>query len=310
MKPISLAVLAFVASASFAQAATVNGFTSFVALGDSLSDDGKLGALQPPSDGGRFSNGPTFAEVIGDEFLASFNLAIGGATAGDNAMPIAPISTFTGQVGFLNSLLGGISSALGNNPLVSVLFGANDLFQNLGTVPGIGMQAAMDVEDGIRNVAALDPRFDDFLLISLPNLGLTPAFAIEPEPVRMLATEESNDFNEQLSISAEVLRGEGLNIIEFDLDTFFQSALVDLGLAFGPCTADITVAGPNCVDAGIDPDTLFFVDGVHPNRIVHAAAADAILTALPEVPLPAGLPLLLTGIALYGLASRRNRSRV
>lgn len=316
MKNVSLTTLAFVVSAPFAQAATVNGFTSFVALGDSLSDAGMLPALQPPSLEGRFSNGPTFAEGLGADFLAeglaAFNLAIGGATASDtntNAItqtPFAPISTFGGQVTALGGVLAGFAAALGDNPLVSVLFGANDLFQNLG-IPGAGQQAALDVESGIRAVSALDPRFDDFLLFNLPNLALTPGFA--GGPIEDLAFAESDAFNQQLTLSAEALRDDGLNVIEFDLDAFFVDALDTLGLINAACTADITVAGPNCVEMGIDPDTLFFVDAVHPNQIVHAAAADAIRAQLTPVPLPAGLPLVITGLALLGLASRRNRSR-
>lgn len=319
MKQITLAAVAFVASASFAQAATVNGFTSFIALGDSLSDDGKLPALPLPSLDGRFTNGLTFAEQLAmdfeDEGLATDNLAVGGATAGDvntnpiTLTPFAPIATFSGQVAALGgALLGGAGAVLGNNPLVSVLFGANDLFQNLGT-PDIGQQAALDVEAGIRAVGALDPRLDDFLLINLPNIGMAPAFM--GGPFEALASAETIAFNDQLTLSAEALRDDGFNVIEFDLDAFFVTAQAELGLELGPCRASFSIPGPSCADSGLfDVDTLFFADSVHPTAVVHAAAANAIRNALPEIPLPAGMPLLLTGIALYGLASRRNRSRV
>lgn len=323
MKQLTLTALLFVASASFAQATTVNGFTSFIALGDSLTDDGKLGALPPPSDGGRFSNGPTFAENLASDFenagLVDFNFAVGGATAeDDNENPIAlipqltPISTFAGQVATLGgALAAGASAVIGDTPLVSVLFGANDIFQDLGEgsfIGEIGQQAALAVENGIRSVGALDARLNNFLLINLPDFAELPAF--NGMPTEDIASIESMTFNQQLSLSAQALRDDGFNVIEFDLDAFFVMAQANLGLDNAACRPSFAIPGPSCEDLGGNADDFFFADSVHPNRIVHAAAAEAIREQLTPVPLPAGMPLVLTGVALLGLASRRrNKAR-
>ena len=304
-------------------------FTSYYAFGDSLSDDGKLGALYPPSLDGRFSNGRVWTEYVADAFAAAGrdtgNLALGGATAGDvNLKPLAPLSTFKGQINtFLDSMANGFGLPTklapapqyaatppnpGANPLVSVMFGANDIFQNFSPVA-----AAHAVTDNIRYLAtATGGVFNDFLLAGLPDLGKTPAFMGSAD-----ATLAALAFNLTLAGDVLGLRAEGLNIIGFDTDAVFQDILDDVkagGIKYGildattPCTASLSQPGPSCVGQ-IDPNLLFFSDGVHPNGKVHEIVGDRVLAVLEDsvtpVPVPASLPLLLAGLAGLGLAARR-----
>jgi len=191
-----------------------NNFTSYYAFGDSLTDDGKLGQLFPPSLDGRFSNGPTYAEILADEFtgagLDSANFALGGATANDvNLEPLSALSTFAGQIATFAGALGAGAVAPGSNPLVSVFFGANDFFQGRNPI-----EAAGDVAQGIRDIAALGEGFDDFLLLGLPDIGSTPAFAGEGSDA---ASAASMIFNAKLARyvrSFEV--NYGLSITNFD----------------------------------------------------------------------------------------------
>jgi len=160
-----------------AQASTLGDYyTSYYAFGDSLTDDGKFGILFPPSLGGRFSNGPTYAELVADRFEA----------AGRDTTP-------------------------GDNPLVSVLFGGNDFFQGKDLIA-----AADSVADGIRAIAATAGQsFDDFIVATLPDVGLTPAFLGAGSA---FATAGADTFNARLRSNITDLRAEGLRIIYFDSD--------------------------------------------------------------------------------------------
>lgn len=209
MKNQIMALGLVVGMASAVQSGTLaDNFTSFYAFGDSLSDDGKLGQLAPPSVGGRFSNGPVWTEIIADMFRAAGkeaqNYALGGATAGTvnvtdysnggtvppaQAAALTALSTFENQAATFGATVG----QAGDNPLVSVLFGANDFFQQLGTAAFNPIQTAANVIAGIRTVASKDTKFDDFLVSNLPDFSRIPAFNVELVVARAtLAALEAN----------------------------------------------------------------------------------------------------------------------
>lgn len=292
-------------------------YTSYLAFGDSLTDDGKFGALPPPSLGGRFSNGRTYAEYIADEITQngnqSLNVAIGGATANDvNDEPFSILSTFQGQINFAIANIGGGLFTPGSKPLVSVFFGANDFFQGNDVV-----QAADDVTDGIRDLVAAGSTFGvtfaDFLVLGLPDIGDTPAFA-DPA-ASAFATASVAAFNNRLFANFGDLESQGLNVIGFDTDVVFQEirqSVIGGTFEFGigditiPCRASFRLPGQSCPD----PNLLMFSDSVHPNAIVHQVIGSRVIAALEAevatVPLPATLPLLI--FAFGGLACvRRNR---
>lgn len=330
MKQLLTTTAVIVAFAVPANAATLTStFTSFYAFGDSLTDDGKLGTLNAPSLDGRFSNGEVYAEIIAQEFeqagLDTGNLALGGATAGDeNANAFAPLSTFGGQVDvFAGSLASGtgLPTAVaptfevaptgpdtGDNPLVSVFFGANDIFAGQDVIA-----AANAVADGIRDLAALGSQFDDFLVLGLPDIGDTPAFSGSIQ-----ASAASNAFNGQLLSNITDLEAEGLSISYFDTDAVFQEIIASVENAtfeFGifdattPCTVSFSETGPSCLDAGIEPNTLLFGDAVHPSAPAQALVADRIIAQvegeLSVVPLPASMAFMIFGIAAFGAARMR-----
>lgn len=317
-------------------------YTGFYSFGDSLSDDGKFTQLDPPSLGGRFSNGLVWAEHIEDQFIAAGrdtgNLALGGAVAGNvNLNSTAPLATFAGQVAtFANALQIGIglptrvlpsvqvkpdAPAPGTNPLLSVWFGANDIFQGFNPV-----LAADAVATGIRALNAIRPAvFDDFLVVALPDLGKTPAFAGAGAADATMAT---NLFNAQLAMNVRALRQEGLNIVEFDPNNVLQKILDDIDAGtfqFGivdaenPCTLSVgapldpnTTNPGSCLDLGIDPNRLLFVDGVHPNAVAHSLFAEevgrGVNANLGAVPLPATLPLMVVVLAGVGFVARGRRA--
>ncbi|MGZ2259555.1 SGNH/GDSL hydrolase family protein [Roseobacter sp. A03A-229] len=364
--------------ATGAQAGVLD-FTSYYALGDSLSDDGKLGQLAPPSVGGRFSNGPVWTEIIADRFRAAKketqNLALGGATAGninttdysgggtvppEQVAALTALSTFQNQAATLAATVGNA----GSNPLVSVLFGANDFFQQLGTAEFNPVRTASEVISGIRAVAASGPQFDDFLVSNLPDISRTPAFnaelvvaqatlaALKADPTtapEVIAEAEaavagltdratairgaSLLFNAKLEAGLQELEAvDGLTITRVDQFSYFSDLIANAS-SFGitdtifPCTTtlrELQLDG-NCSFVGFtddgqpifDPtlaDKLLFADGVHPNRIAQAQFAEFALSTIEDrlptpVPVPAGLPLLLAGLGVFGVVARRRGTR-
>lgn len=353
-------------------------FTSYYAFGDSLSDDGKLGQLAPPSVGGRFSNGPVWTEIIADRFRdarkETRNYALGGATAGDTnttdysgggTVPPAQVAALTALSTFKNqaTTFAATVGNAGSNPLVSVLFGANDFFQQLGTPEFNPIKTAGEVIDGIRAVAATGAQFDDFLVSNLPDISRTPAFNAElvvaratlaalkldptAEPADIILAEAaiatlsgraaaiqgaSLLFNSELENGLRDLEtDDGLTITRVDQFSFFNDLIGradSLGIVdtIFPCTTSLRVLQieGNCSFVGLnsdgqpifDParaDQLLFADGVHPNRIAQSEFADFALSRiegqiLAAVPLPAGLPLMIAGLGVFGVISRRRRA--
>ena len=333
MKVLYAAAMAVGLSGAAHAASLTDIYSGFYSFGDSLSDDGKFTQLDPPSFGGRFSNGLVWAERIEDQFIAAGhdtgNLALGGATAtGFN--PAVPLSTFAGQVAtFTGAIASGSglptrvlpsvetkpdAPAPGTNPLLSVWFGANDIFQGFSPI-----DAANAVADGIRNLNKINPGvFDDFLVMNLPDIGASPAFSGDAAKD---ATKASKLFNWQLAMNVLDLENEGINIIGFQPNRILSRIIEDVQtgqFSYGifdvttPCTLsvgaplnpDVTNPG-SCLDLGVDPNTLLFVDGVHPNAKAHELFAEAVGTKLSSVPVPAGLPLLLSALAGLGFAARR-----
>lgn len=305
-------------------------FTGFVTLGDSVSDDGKFGALVgPPSFQGRLTNGLVWAEYIAQAFVdegkATANLALGGATAGatnsfDARYLAADAALGTnffslGTLGRQVAALGATSSqALGGNPLVSVLFGGNDFLQNSST-PGFSVQGvAQDIANGIRALAQSGAQFDDFLVANLPDFSVNPLNPATPTQ-RLLQRGLTQAFNAALEGQLQILESEGLNIQRFDLFTFMDGIYAQagtLGLRLdATCTDDLFSLAQtfqNCPTIE-SADGFLFVDAVHFNRVVHEKIGQAglalVSNRIAAVPLPAGMPLLLFALGLFAITRRK-----
>lgn len=342
-----LLTIAVIAAPLAAQASTVtDAFTSFWALGDSLSDNGNLplavflagrpgapispsegqAAYYAPDDAPRFSNGPTFAERIATAFEAAGrptgNLAHGGAEAGEPADP----SDLTPGLAQQRQQLAGASGSFGLRPLVSILIGANDIFAGLASADPIAnaLGAAIKAADAVAETASLlgTQGVGDFLIANLPDLGATPAFALFQPQARLLASAATSAYNARLAANIAGLEASGLNVI--DLDIFGQlNGIIADPAAFGygntslpclfpnPATAGALGQAPVCTD-GESLSRLFF-DALHPNGLAHAQfgqiALDRLAADLAPIPLAGSLPLLLTGLgAVAVLRSRRVRN--
>lgn len=345
-KLVSCAVLALSLTGG-AQAATLaDTFTSFYVLGDSNSDPGNFGPNGPPPPyfNGQFSNGPVWADIIDDDFetgdpdnIRTENYAFGGArVTEDSDAPDLPLQLqlFAADLdpNIPDPLFG--TPVLGDRPLLSVWFGANDIrsiYQDyeaaIGSVGGLAQaaqEAALAQAADVARAAAAqtgaiygstlelmaqDPRLSDLLSFTTADAGLTPEYASANFE---LLTELSLLFNAELDASLSRIETLGVNVYSVDVFAIQQQVFADPS-RFGveevrePC---LTLE-PGGLAQCSDPETYLYWDEVgHLSGAAHAILAeivtDTVLSAQPApVPLPAGLPLMLAGLG--GLATLRCR---
>lgn len=262
-------------------------FDRIVTFGDSLSDNGNLKAAvgQPGPDYffGRFSNGPTFTELLagpvnlatgessqqrfwGPGFLVNpapvtgdVNLAIGGAQAAGGLLPSEQV-----QIGAFLAAGG----HFGANDLVTSLAGANDIF-NAGLSPVAANNAAIAQTANLSTLVGAGAR--TILVGNLPNLGATPQFSgsVITANAGLIAT---NTFNARLDQGVEQLAAANpqANIVQMDLRTAAEIIAANPA-AFGftnvtdRCYVGTGTGGTTCAN----PDQFSFWDGVHPTAAAH-----------------------------------------
>ncbi len=317
----AITVAAITLSAPLSASTLTDTFSSFWALGDSLSDNGNLleatGNPPFPYFEGRFSNGPVWNESIIAEFVeagqapvvgapgvGSFegNFAYGGArTSGDNEQ--GPIPGLDQQVQLFTAFASG---AMGDNPLVSIWAGANNIFQDLDE-PRIGQtarDAANDVASSIRSLN--DIGVQNFLVFNLPNIGTTPSYLGTDEARR--ATRATNAFNRRLDRQITRLENtRDVNIIEIDIFSLFND------ITGGTSEFDYANFEDQCIqnltNGVCDPTSWLFWDGVHPTATAHADINEYVRARIAEelsvVPLPASGLLLVFGLGALAMFRRR-----
>nr|WP_314526037.1 autotransporter domain-containing protein [uncultured Brevundimonas sp.] len=280
----AVAALALAACA-FAGSASAQTYNRLVVFGDSLSDNGNLylisggtQPLSPPYYQGRFSSGRTFVELLGfnaanfnGSVTGSINYAFGGSrTDASTGVPF----------GMLNQLsrytaAGGRFSA---TDLVSVLGGANDIFQGLpaagasaspvAAITPVVTGAAANVNTLVNSVAGAGA--GTILVTNLPKLSLTPQF--RGTAAAPLADYAVTTFNTalQTGLTTTAAAQPGSNIIMMDLFKVGDTLAANPGL-FGitnitqPCFNGATVCS--------NPDSYFYFDGVHPTAAGHRIIA-------------------------------------
>ncbi len=286
-RTLRLTLLAACSATAFAAAGAVSAQTydRVVVFGDSLSDNGNLfratNGTQPPSPPyfqGRFSNGPTFIEVLFPNqrpfgsTTGNVNNAFGGARSDiQQNPPSLPIQlqAYTAAGG-----------RFGPRDLVSVLGGANDILQTIPVaagnpntaqtvVGGVATQAAVNIGNLTRNIAAAGA--GTILVGNLPNIGATPQLAGPAAPLGSFATDTFNGaLRQQLFAAAG---GTGANIILADYNR--ASEFVRLNPApFGFTNTTQTCLNATTGAVCANPDTFFFFDGVHPTAAAHRLLAN------------------------------------
>lgn len=278
------AALAVALVAMSGSAASAQTYDRLVVFGDSLSDNGNLygatGGTQPASPPywqGRFSDGRTFAEQLGfnaanfnGPVTGSINMAFGGARTDSQTAPLGmqlQLATYLARDG-----------KFGGGDLVSVLGGANNIFQGLpaagastnptGTIATTSRSAATDVAGLVRSVAQAGA--GTIVVTNLPRLSVTPQF--RNTAAAPLADFAATTFNTALynNLASVAAANGGTNIIQVDLFTAGDAIAADPA-AFGIKNA--TAACFNGVTVCANPGEYFYFDGVHPTTKGHSIIA-------------------------------------
>lgn len=343
MKHSLIKILAVVGFATSASAGSVTDtYSSFWALGDSLTDtgnlpgfayyfatDGRSGYVEDSNtylandkwgfDTGRLTNGRTWAERVATEFAsagrATGNLAVSGAGATDaNWLGSFIIDNLDDQTNSLAAKTG----SFGDKPLVSLWFGANDIFAKLGKSDL--MTTVNAAADAVTNAATTISGWGvtDFLIPNLPDIGKTPAYALIETGLQSAATAASHAFNARLASNIAALELSGLNVVAMDVAQMMDDIFADPG-AHGytdlitPCifpdNSAASDAGQNRQCSVAEASDRLFFDEVHPNSVAHRHMAETAMAALEAnlaaVPVPASLPMAVFAVGAIGWVARR-----
>ena len=291
----AVAALTLAAACAIAGSANAQSYTRLVVFGDSLSDNGNLFAAtagaQPPAPfywQGRFSTGPVFTELLGFNagrltagapVSGSINLAFGGARTDLSASPLgmrAQLATYQG--------LGG---TFGPNDLVSILGGANNIFQGLtafsllppsnpaasnptGYMTPIALSAASDVNTIVGTVAQMGA--GTILVTNLPKLSITPQF--RTSPAAPLADFTVGAFNTALltGLTTTAAARPNTNIIMMDIYKIGDTIVANPG-AFGLTNVTDACFNQTALTVCATPNSYFYLDGVHPTAKGHEILA-------------------------------------
>ena len=154
-------------------------------------------------------------------------------------------------------------------------------------------------------------RFRPFFLTQLLGAFNDNLYRNGPDP----KTRGKAAYNLALAaVLADAEGNLGVNIIAFDVAALFAELVADPG-SYGFADASnrcwtgtaLGFAGGGTLCA--DPDSYVFFDGVHPTAAAHAILGDLAteLVNSSVVPVPAALPLLLSGLGFLGVYGRRRK---
>ena len=300
----------------------------------------------PPSNHDSFTNGPVAGQVLandlglnanpslwvtgfqdvnnlfgGPSYTPGGNYAVAGAIAAPSlAQGGVPGANLPQQVA---GYLGATGGKADPNALYIVFIGGNDvrnaaLYGSSTTGPA-GITTGVAAEIGvIEALSAAGAR--NFLVPSVPNVGIIPEFAQDNPTLSAAATAYSQGYDAQLSAGLGGLSlPQGTDLTPFDLYDY-NAAIQANAAALGftdttdrcftstPLSAAATLG---CGPDGQNVDSFTYWDAIHPTAPVQALWASGMLAALEGTPNPSPIPepasLVLLGAGLLGIAGLRRR---
>lgn len=279
--------------ACFPTLADAQQFSRIISFGDSLTDNGNLfaaaGTPPAPYYQGRFSNGPTWVELLNGPMqrlgqtsplnvngTSNINFAFGGART--DTLVAQPPGTST-QIGAF-ALLGGKYT---NRDIVTVWGGANEFIQRMqlpinpatiqGEIQTIMTGAAGNIGAQVNAIAQAGA--GTIVTVNLPDLGAAPAFSGTATGAQ-IASFASNSYNSawQIATSAAAAANPNVNVIQVPVDQLFAAVIANPGqFGFTNATSQC-VTTATCVLAPASTQNQFlFWDSVHPTAAGHALMA-------------------------------------
>ena len=294
---LSLAFFGGLSASAFAD----QHFSSVIAFGDSLSDNGNYyrlvdrltpliphdGSPPPPYFFGRFSNGRVAVERLAHQLELSLDdHAVGGALSGaGNEDPRFPQSGLLSQVHALVDQRG----VLDGRALYVIWCGANDFLGLLNGPPTVRPELAIaNAVGNLSNAVALlyARGARHFLLPNLPDLGLTPA--ARKSNASGLASQLSAGFNFGYAQALQSLAYQLPRVHFYPVDIAqFEQSVVANPAGFGLSNIeDACIKDPSheCIFNSFNGGQTGYLywDDVHPTAEGHALIAAQFLSALPS----------------------------
>lgn len=269
------------------------GFSSLVFFGDSLTDNGNLFALTgqpaPPYVNGRFSNGPTYAEIVpGLLGVTAQNFAFGGAEAANNGSPGEnPIINLNAQVSTFLASLPPTGAPDGTAAVLNI--GNNDYLRFAPASPAevpayIGQVVGSIGAEAQRLLAA---GVNEIILFTLPGVAVTPLGAtLAPAQLAgaQAIVEGHNAGIVQLATSLGQL---GVQVEVVDIFRLAQELGADREtFGFKTTTTPVVAPGPDGtpvatgIDQVLDADEIAFFDAIHPTGAAHGVQAAFVAASL------------------------------
>lgn len=278
---------------------------SFYGFGDSLVDNGNIprvygvpftyieGANAQYYDNGRFSNGPTWAEILpgltGLSFTAANDVAVGGAFTGPltiNNVTYNNLSNYEGLPVPLPSFdqeVTNFAAAGGHfnqGDVVGVWVGANNYFVAAGAIaqnPGAAQaiitaavtQDITQIYTGVGGLISLGAR--TLIVQDLPLLGFTPNFNTSSLPTILAVDGISIAHDQSLAAAMGSLHSTtGANIIVVNEQQLFNEVLANPAAYGISNTTQACVYTPSCASSTLaQQDKYLFWDDVHPTAGIH-----------------------------------------
>jgi phospholipase/lecithinase/hemolysin len=313
-----------VAAASLALAASTHAsaYSGLYAFGDSLSDVGNVFSLTgnppPPYYNGQWSNGNVWLQTLaGDLALAPLtpsllggtDYAYGGAQSGGTIFHTANSTDVMGASGQIAQFQAAHPGGANPGALYTIWIGGNDLLgisgsATAGQIQTLAGQTIGNIDSAIGALAGAGAK--DFLVLTLPNVGKTPAALASGSASTASAIAAS--FNSLLlngnagagipSLSA-LATGLGLNLSVFDAYAYVDDVVANPA-AHG--FTNVTSACFNGSTVCANPNEYLFWDSIHPTAASHLALGNAVAAAVPE---PATWAMMIVGFGIVGVALRR-----